>query len=351
MHRVLVLLLFILAACGEDPTTVESLTPLSYDDLVGWSGENHAAALDALHYSCTETRKMKAPCDLLPGEYSAAQAKEFFETHFTPHEINDGQKGRFTGYYEPVFDGRRQRSAEFSKPVYALPDDMLTLNIADFSTELEPHTLVGRVVGKKVVPYHGRDDITAGPFKAEILAWMRPVDHFFLQIQGSGSLVMGEGKMLRLGYAGKNGHRYHAIGRTLIDRGVLTKENVSMQSIRGWLEENPKEMGGVFATNPSYVFFRKRDTDRPTGTMGVPLTAERSLAVDRRHIKLGSVLWLDVADHQRLMLAQDTGGAIKGVIRGDIYFGTGDEAGEKAGPLNEMGRYYLLIPKGQTADE
>jgi membrane-bound lytic murein transglycosylase A len=205
-----------------------------------------------------------------------------------------------------------------------------------------------------VVPYYSRSDIEAGRAPAggrELLYAEDAVELFFLHIQGSGRVLLEDGRAVRVGFAGKNGRPYYAIGRELIRRGALDEEHMSMQTIRAWLADHPDEAAAVIAMNPSYVFFRELDGPGPIGAQNIVLTPGRSLAVDPAFIALGVPLWLETeeplsgASLRRLVVAQDTGGAIKGPVRGDLFWGTGAAAGERAGAMKAEGRYYLLIPK------
>jgi membrane-bound lytic murein transglycosylase A len=229
------------------------------------------------------------------------------------------------------------------------------VDLGEFRPELRGQRIAGNVVNGNLRPYPARAGINQGAIdnRADVLVWVDDaVDAFFLEIQGSGRVVLQDGRVLRLGYAAQNGQPYVAIGRTLIERGALTRETVSMQSIRAWLAANPAEARAVMETNPSYVFFRVLDGDGPLGAEGVALTPGRSLAVDRSLIAMGVPLWLDAQDPlspdariRRMMMAQDTGGAIRGAVRGDVFWGAGADAAERAGKMRSPGRYWLLLPQ------
>jgi membrane-bound lytic murein transglycosylase A len=217
--------------------------------------------------------------------------------------------------------------------------------------------LRGRVEGRRLVPYYSRAEIEtrATAFPAPILAWTSdPVELFFLQIQGSGQVRLENGERMRIGYADQNGHPFRSLGRHLIDRGDLTLEHASMQGIKAWAAANPARMQEALNQNPSYVFFRELPiTDGPIGALGVPLTGEYSIAVDRRYVPLGAPVFLattfPLSDRplERLMAAQDTGGAIRGVVRADFYWGTGPEAGALAGRMRQQGRMWMLWPRNE----
>jgi len=264
----------------------------------------------------------------------------------------------FTAYYEPVIEARRNSEAPFVHPVWALPEDRLTIDLEEWGFEGD-RKLVGRLDGRRVVPYHDREAIDfgdglAGP--AEPLAWVAdPVDVFFLHVQGSGTLTFPSGERLRVGYAGSNGHPYRSIGKLLLDEGVITREEMSMQAIRAFLDDHPEEVRRVLTYNPSYVFFRPLEPrGGPLGCYEVELTPGRSIATDRRLFPAPVVAFiqgaLPTADGleaplSRFVLNQDTGGAIRGPGRLDLFIGTGDEAGEVAGRTKHPGRLYFLLPR------
>jgi membrane-bound lytic murein transglycosylase A len=228
-----------------------------------------------------------------------------------------------------------------------------------FREDWKGQRLTGRQVDGRLVPYPTRSEIDAGALagKGSELLWVDDaVDAFFLHVQGSGRVVMENGQLVRLGFAGRNGHPYVAIGRELISRGAIPRERMSMQAIRAWLKANPGEASEVMALNPSFIFFRIIDGEGPIGAEGVPLTPGRSLAVDPAFVPLGLPIWLDTTDPlkpeqplRRLVVAQDTGSAIKGPVRGDLFWGFGETAAAKAGSMNQRGRYFLLLPRKAPA--
>ena len=362
------------------PTPRLALVPAAFGDLRGWTDDNQAAAAAALRRSCARWQRLPANRPLgrtgiagtvgdwrpicaealaLPPD-AAAPARAFFETHFRPYAVAMGGKteGLFTGYYEAALRGSPRPDGEFKTPLLAKPDDLVMVDLGRFRDDLAGERIAGRVVDGRLLPYATRADIDAGALAGRDLEliWVDdPVDAFFLQIQGSGRVALPDGSDLRVGYAGHNGHPYFAIGRELIRRGALTRETVSMQSIRQWLADNPDQAAEVMQLNASFIFFRPLDTDGPLGAQGVVLTPGRSLAVDRRHVPLGLPIWLDAsapsADGsedrplRRLMVAQDTGGAIRGPVRGDVYWGGDAAAAEIAGRMKHPGRWYLLLPR------
>lgn len=306
--------------------------------------------------ACAEARKTAAGSDLA--------ARGFFETHFSAYRIiagNGNDKGLVTGYYEPVLAGRREREGAFRYPVFGVPEDLVVVDLGELQPELRHMRLRGRLQGRRLLPYFSRAEIDASgkAFPAQPLAWVaNAVDLFFLQIQGSGQIEFASGARIRLGFADQNGHPYRSLGRALVDRGELKLEETSMQSIKAWAAKNPGKLQDALNTNPSYVFFREvplksgdsGDTDGPPGALGTSLTPGYSVAVDPRFVPLGAPVYLATtmpassAPLLRLVMAQDTGGAIRGAVRADFFWGTGDDAGTLAGRMRQQGRMWLLWP-------
>lgn len=379
------ILVLLLAGCERRPEKPPEpallLEPAEFGDLEGWHQEDPRPALRAFLRSCGvwqrraadspvgHDRRFGAVGDWLPVCEEAARhltgaaaARGFFEQHFLVFAMrdNEGAEGFFTGYYEPLLEGSRTADERFRYPLYRAPEDLITVELGLFDPELDGRRIIGRLDGRRLVPYPDRAEIDRGALdgRALELLWVDdPVALFFLHIQGSGRVRLRDGSMVRVGYAGQNGHAYRAIGRDLIERGELAPEEVSLFTIREWLRAHPEEASRIMARNRSYVFFRELDevapTDGPTGSMGVSLEPGRSLAVDRRFIALGVPLWLSttVPDPQgpvpfrHLMVAQDTGGAIRGPLRGDIFFGSGPQAEYRAGNMKSAGRLWLLLPR------
>jgi membrane-bound lytic murein transglycosylase A len=287
-----------------------------------------------------------------------ASARAFFETWFRAYAVAgaDGENGLFTGYYEAELHGALHRGGRYQTPLYARPHDLLTADLGAFKTEWKGQHLTGKVEGNHFVPYDDRASIAKGSLKAraKVLAWVDdPADAFFLAVQGSGRVRLANNHVLRLGYDQANGRAYVAIGRALADSGALQRP-VTMQAIRVYLAAHPDRAAEVMNLNPSYVFFRTLKGDQPIGAEGVELTPLRSLATDPAFIALGSPVWLDTTDGkgaslQRLMIAQDTGGAIKGAVRGDVFWGYGADAEAQAGAMQSRGQYFVLLPKTQDA--
>jgi membrane-bound lytic murein transglycosylase A len=368
----------LLAACVSTPAKKTGperffLQKTSFDRLQGWKADDLAQALEPLRRSCARIMK-KAPtdtigtdgyagtaadwqvaCKALPADNGDAHA--YFESQFTPYALigEKGREGLFTGYYEPSLRGSLVRTDKYSIPLYARPKDMLTAKLGDFIPEMKGKTITGRVDGDTFIPYYDRAEIEDGALELQDkIVWVdSAVDAFFLHIQGSGRVTMEDGTALHVGYTAQNGKAYTAIGKTLLERGELQKENVSMQSIRAWLEAHPDQAAEVMNVNESYVFFRALDgKDGPLGAEGVALVPERSMAVDKRIIPYGTPVWIDADEPdnegrlQKLMMAQDTGGAINGAVRGDYFWGAGERAADKAGRMKSRGTAVLLLPVG-----
>jgi membrane-bound lytic murein transglycosylase A len=287
----------------------------------------------------------------------AAAARRFFEDRFRPWRAANGDEaeGLFTGYYEPELRGSRTRQGPYTIPLMKRPPDLVTVDLGAFRDSLKGERIAGRIVDGALRPYADRAAIETGALDGrglELLWVDDPVAAFFLHIQGSGRVVLPDGGAVRVGYAAQNGHRYFAVGRDLIERGAVAKEDMSLQAIRDWMRANPDEAPALMRRNPSYVFFRELSGEGPIGAQGAPLTPGRSLAVDPRFVPYGVPVWLD-ADHpltddrpiRRLLVAQDTGGAIRGPVRGDLFWGAGAEAEAAAGRMKSRGGYYLLLPK------
>lgn len=361
----------------EPPSDRRVLRPTRFSELPGWADDPLAEALPALRRSCelflerepgtplppTEVGGTVAdwatPCRELLSADDTAALRKVLEARFTPLQVlnNTSETGLFTGYYEPSMPGSRQRRSGDQVPLYRKPPDLVTVDLEAFHDRFAGSRISGRVADGTFKPYHERLAISTGALEGRglELAWVDdPVDAFFLHIQGSGRIELADGGEMRVGYAGQNGRPYYAIGRELVERGALTLEEVSMQSIRQWLADNPMAAREVMATNPSYVFFRELKGEGPVGTQGVALTPRRSLAVDRDFLPMGVPVWLDAtaptvdgASEQpvrRLLVAQDTGGAIKGPVRGDIFWGHGPEAEAIAGRMKHEGRLWILLP-------
>jgi membrane-bound lytic murein transglycosylase A len=358
------------------PSLPARYVPVAWTALPGWNDDRVDEAWPAFRAGCATLVAGDATNDLWQGPCSAAETlapidqgavRRYFEAHFIPYRVEaaDGRDtGMVTGYYEPLLDGSRVRSARYNVPLYAAPDDLLTIDLTDLYPELKGKRLRGRVEGRRVVPYWSRAEIENGtaPVADKVLVYVAdPVDAFFLQIQGSGRVRLAGGGIMRVGYADQNGYPYVSIGRILVERGELPLERASLQGIREWGRNNPQKLGPLLDENPSYVFFREvpppapgtleAEIDGPYGSLGVPLLRERTIAVDPRSVPLGAPVYLattyplSTRPLDRLVLAQDTGGAIRGAVRADFFWGFGNEAGREAGRMKQDGRMWILWPK------
>jgi membrane-bound lytic murein transglycosylase A len=375
-----------LAACERAPEEPRSVLPtpehvrlerVAFADLPGWQDDTLARALPALRRTCDKLAQRPGDAALGPDGYagrvhqwnSACNAlagtaggqgemdlREVLRSHFVPFAVSgpDGHQGTITGYYEASLDAARHQHGPYQHPLYAPPHDLIKVDLGRFKDGLDGERLVGRVKDDRLVPYYGRKAISLGAIdgKADVLLWADdPVDVFFLHIQGSGVAELPSGETQRIGYAASNGRDFTAIGRALIASGALDGQDMSMQAIRDWLKAHPERADDLMHRNARYIFFREIDGAGPIGAFGVPLTSGRSLAVDPDAIPLGAPLWLATTHPasdkplQRLVVAQDTGNAIQGTVRGDFFWGYGENALAKAGRMKQNGRYWLLLPK------
>ena len=360
---IFVLCALMVSACTTRPPGIGS--PVEWSSLEGWESDNHSAAWAGFLKSCQKLdhQQWRAVCDLAEnsGDLDDAEAREFFESHFEvrPVYAKGGEtQGLITGYYEPLLKGSWERSEEYQYPLYGVPEDLLVVDLGAVYPQLKGMRLRGKLVGNKVVPYPDRaqlDDDQELLQGAEILWVNSPVDLFFLHVQGSGLVELVDGSIAAVGYAEQNGHPYQSIGRVLIEMGELEKEEVTLFTIRDWLKANPDRLNEVLSKNPSYVFFELRDAQEngPTGALNVALTPRRSIAVDPNVIPLGAPVWLQTtlpneaqSPLNQLMLAQDTGGAIRGHVRADVFWGRGDEAEKMAGLMKQQGELFVLLPRG-----
>jgi membrane-bound lytic murein transglycosylase A len=342
------------------------LTAATFADLPGWQDDDVREAWPAFLQSCAVIARRAnwaGPCAAARSVDGgdAAGVRQFFETHLVPHRLRqpDGaDTGLITGYYEAQLRGSRKKNGPYQFPLYRVPDDLLTIDLGSVYPQLNGMRLRGRLVGKKVLPYYSRAEIANGSFKGKELLWVDdPVEAFFLEVQGSGRVALDSGETVRVNYADQNGHPYKAIGRWLIEQGELTVEQASAQGIKAWIAANPQRRQELFNANASAVFFREEALPDPSlgprGALNVPLTPGRSLAVDPKFVPLGTPVYLATTRAnsdiplQRLMMGQDTGGAIRGEVRADFFYGIGKDAEEQSGRMKQRGAMWLLLPKTQ----
>ncbi len=356
------LILGCLAGCGVSPKKAFDVRRVSYSDLPNWKDDDFVEALPALVKNCEamgEKEEWQTFCDgivRMQGQ-SSKRIRKFIESTMIPYAIYAyGQReGTFTGYYEASLNGSLQKDEVNRYPIYGLPDDLISLDTRSVCTAGgDTGTRVGRIENGKFKPYLTRAQIENGSFDAPVVVWVdSPVDAFILHIQGSGRVQTADG-VYHVGYAGNNGHTFVGIGSILSEAGVLQAGKSSMPHIRKWLKENPQQATAYMQQNPRYIFFKMLgESDGPLGALGVPLTSKRSLAVDTKFIPLGTPIYLNTTDPdgediQSLVVAQDVGGAIKGAVRGDFFWGYGEEAFQKAGRMKSEGKYYILWPKGSS---
>lgn len=306
-------------------------TVMDFDQLDGWAEDDHAAAFEVFTSTCGDMKDVdwRALCKLAK---DGPDPRQFFELFFRPVLMEDGKDGLFTGYFEPELDGDLYPSARFQYPIYAMPPE---------AEEIRPWLTRREILDGDVMRDRGLE-----------IAWVDdPVELFFLQIQGSGRIRLPDGSYLRVGYRGANGHDYRSVGVELVRRGVYEAHQVSADVIKNWVRRNPEDGRELLYHNPSYVFFREVSrvpADKgPLGAMNRSITTLRSIAVDPSHVPLGAPVWIEKDGKKpmrRLMVAQDTGSAIKGTQRADVFFGTGDKAGREAGRLRDAGRMMVLMP-------
>ncbi len=341
------------------------MTPVPYSALPGWQQDDLRQAWPAFMASCSVlVRKddWKPACTAARTVTASDQAaiRTFFERWFVANQIRaaDGaDTGLVTGYYEAALRGARKRGGAFQTPLYAVPDDLLTIDLSAVYPELKGKRVRGKLVGKKILPYSARAEMGDAKLAGKELLYVDdPVEAFFLEVQGSGRVALSDsGETVRLSYADQNGHPYRAIGRWLVEQGELTAEQATAQGIKAWIVANPTRRQELFNVNPSYVFFREERLPDPNvgpkGALGVPLTPARSIAIDPTLLPLGAPIYLATTESnsdvpmQRLMMGQDTGGAIRGAVRADFFFGFGNDAMEKAGRMKQRGQLWVLMPR------
>lgn len=352
----------------EKPLTKSIHKRVQWSALTGWADDDLFPAWQAFLKSCTVLSKQpvwKENCKAANSlqKPNNTTLRNFFESYFTPYQIintDNSEEGLVTGYYEPLLKGSRKPSSRYRYPIYATPNELLTIDLGAAYPELKDLRLRGRLDGRKIVPYYSRAEIMTNPkiLNGYELLWVEDeVELFFLHIQGSGRIVFDNGEMMKIGFADQNGHPYNSIGKLLVQRGELPLEKASMQGIKQWGQQNPSKLPALLQQNARYVFFRElpADLSGPIGALGVPLTAGRSIAIDPLSIPQGAPVFLATTwpntnkPLNRLMVAQDVGSAIKGGIRADFFWGFGHEAGNQAGRMKQSGKMWVLMPRSYTA--
>jgi membrane-bound lytic murein transglycosylase A len=373
--------LLLLAACEKKPPVEVPdrllLVPTTFEQIPGWREDALGEAVPALARSCARLRGQaddrpvgpgggglagtaadwRPACAAMdavpPGDNGAARAA--LETWFAPFKAmnNERADGLFTGYYEAELRGALAPDDTYRVPLYGKPADLVAADLGLFRTDLSGQQILGRVAEGSLVPYYTRAEIDAGALRGQNLEllWSNdPVDVFFLQVQGSGQVHLPDGTVRRVGFAASNGLEFYAIGRALLEEGKVSRDDASMQSIRDWLRAHPAESAEMMRRNSRFVFFRWIEGDGPIGSQGVALTPGRSLAVDPAFVPLGVPVFLDTTwpaserPLRRLVVAQDTGSAIKGPLRGDLFWGAGEPALAQAGRMKQRGAVYILLP-------
>lgn len=364
----------------QPPPHAITLKPALFSELPGWESANMSRSLHSFQLSCQRFLTQK-PDKFVGNQWMSLQikhwmpackqalslhhatpesARDFFQTWFHPVTFDEGGPitGLFTGYFVPKIKGSLVKTDRYATPIYTIPNNLVKIKLQEFDSELPARDLYGRIHHGRMIPYYSRADIDKGAIAnhAEVIAYTRnPIDRLLIEIQGSGVLELEDGSQINLGYAGKNGLRYVSIGRTLLDRGELDSKNISMQRITHYLETHPEERDAIINTNRSFVFFQILSNQGAFGTLGAPLTPGYSMAVDPNWVPLGMPVWLsatrpdshsdnDLPLH-RLLIAQDTGGAIKGAVRGDVFWGSSTNSAAIAGKMKHHGQYWLLYPK------
>lgn len=340
-------------------------TAYPYQKLPGWDSGDQIASMYALRQSCrviikdndkrTVDQNWLKACHAILSEkpQTDTASRRLIEEYFTPYRLSlkDTSSGHFTGYYQPTLLGSPVKTSEYTVPIYKRPDSLIRKTLKDGNAKY------GMMKNGRFVPYYSREEISDGNLfsKKDIIAWLpNRTERAFLQIQGSGRIYFPDGKSILVGYSAQNGHPYRPIGRALLEQKELPRDQITMQSIKEWLDDNPKKADEILDYDPSFVFFKVLDHSNPVGAQGVELTPKISLAVDWRFTRYGTPVWLnttyetaDGKEHelQKLMVAQDTGGAIRGPNRGDVFWGFGHAAEYTAGHMNSKGEMWVLLPK------
>lgn len=363
----------------DEPTSIETRTTIDdYSSINQISQEDWQAGLKAFRVSCRSIGKKAIWKEVCAKAVSTpdSEAEDFFRSQFTPWKItkiqlgkqtgtvySEDESGLMTGYYEPLLKISKEKTSRHKIPILSTPDDLIIVDLANLYPSLKGMRLRGKLQGRKLIPYDDRSHIVQRrDLDKYAIGWSDdPVAVFFLQIQGSGRLETSAGETIRVGYDDQNGHPYKAVGSWLVQKGYLKRHELSMQNIQKWAVENPTRVNELLDQNPSFVFFKERvvtdPSEGPIGAQGLPLTPKASVAVDRKFVPMGTPLIVHASqdnpslDFTRPVVAQDTGGAIKGPLRFDFFWGFGDEAGKNAGKQKSDVSAWILLPKGAVPED
>lgn len=358
LTSIILLILFFTGCSQKDPfqtlpdVSKANVKKVAFEDIEGFYEDDLPLAFEVFKKDCKRAKRYKLFKEVCTKVNDYTNPSEFFSTNFTAYQLfnSDGtEKGTITGYYEPLLKGSRTKSEIYKYAVYKTPKDMLIIDLRDAYPELKKYRLRGKIVDGKVVAYDDREALNKRVDLEPIVYVDDRIDLFFLQIQGSGKVLLDTGETINVGYANQNGHKYKGIGRLLLKEGVLKGYGASMQGIKAYLKDNPQRVDEVLYKNRSYIFFGERKQGA-TGALGTELTAGRNLAVDRKYIPLGMPVFINTKNSvtqekiNRLMVAADVGGAIKGEIRADFFYGNGKDAELYAGGMKEPGKLTILVP-------
>lgn len=350
----------LITGCSQRESSLETLPKITQakvkkvelKDIKGFYEDDLSLAFEVFKKDCKRAKRYELFKNVCEKAESFLNPSQFFSENFTAYELhndNGTKEGLITGYYEPLLFGSRTKNEKYKYAIYKTPDDMLMIDLGDSYPELKKYRLRGKLVDGKIISYDDRSKLNKRDDLEAICYVDDEIDLFFLQIQGSGKVELDSGETINVGYSNQNGHKYFAIGRALLKEGVLEKTGASLQGIKRYLKENPSRVEEILNKNKSYIFFVERKVSA-TGALGTQLVAGRNLAVDRRYIPLGIPVFINTKNSvsqekiNRLMVAADVGGAIKGEIRADFYFGNGEDAELWAGGMKEKGTLTILVP-------
>lgn len=359
----IIITLFLFTACSVKNNELakieipQEMKKTPFDYLTGFYDDNLDLALEVFKKACTKSKRKEQFKDVCENSLDFTNGKEFFTKNFTPKVLvsNTGDKGLITGYYEPLLYGSRIKTEFYKYAIYKTPKDLVTIKNKSKYPNFKNLRYKAKIKNKKYYSYDTREQIESKN-NLEVICYVNDkIDLFFLQVQGSGRVLLENGDLINIGYSNHNGRKYRSIGKKLIEDGHLERKEVSLQSIKAFLQANPTKVDEVLNYNPSYIFFKEKK-QTATGSLNVPLVAKRNIAVDRRYIPLGMPVFLETSNPKtnkainKLVIAADTGGAIKGEIRADYFLGYGEEAMELAGLMKEEGRLFMLIPNDVVVD-